>query len=64
MAAGDYSTTPADEAQLKLRYIHTSAHWNHPQGKRGNSGLKIVYINAPTADAVRMQHPHVAEWTL
>ena len=64
MGAGDCSTTPADEALLKLRYIHVSAHWNHPLGKRGNSGLKIVYINAPTADAVRMQHPHIAEWTL
>jgi hypothetical protein len=57
--AGDYSTTPADETLLKLKYIHTSAHWNHPLGKSGNRGLKLVYINAPTADAVRVQHPHV-----
>lgn len=62
--AGDYNTTPADEALLKLRYIHVSAHWNHPLGKRGNSGLRIVYINAPTADAVRVQYPHIAEWRL
>ncbi|HBX55507.1 phospholipase effector Tle1 domain-containing protein [Pseudomonas sp. UBA2684] len=60
--AGDYSTTPADESLLKLRYIHTSAHWNHPLGKSGNRGIKVVYINAPTADAVRAQHPHVADW--
>ena len=28
--AGDYSTSPADETLLRLKYIHTSAHWNHP----------------------------------
>jgi len=27
---GDYSTTAADEALLKGRYIHTSGHWNTP----------------------------------
>jgi hypothetical protein len=62
--AGDYSTTPAEEQLLKLKYIHTSANWNHPLGKNDGSGLKAVYINAPTADAVRVQHPHVPDWTL
>ncbi|MCB2255175.1 DUF2235 domain-containing protein [Pseudomonas chlororaphis] len=62
--AGDYSTTPAEEDMLKLRYIHLSAHWNHPLGKQDGSSLKVVYINAPTVDAVRVQHPHVPDWTL
>ncbi|SFQ58168.1 Uncharacterized alpha/beta hydrolase domain [Pseudomonas sp. NFPP07] len=62
--AGDYSTTPAEEIMLKLRYIHLSAHWNHPLGKRDGGSLKVVYINAPTVDAVRVQHPHVPDWTL
>ncbi|TLX56314.1 DUF2235 domain-containing protein [Stutzerimonas nosocomialis] len=62
--AGDYSTTAADEALLKERYIHTSAHWNPPLGKATPSGLKVVYIHAPHADGVRIQHPHVPDWTL
>ncbi|UQS87805.1 DUF2235 domain-containing protein [Pseudomonas chlororaphis subsp. piscium] len=62
--AGNYSTTPAEETMLKLRYIHLSAHWNHPLGKQDGGSLKVVYINAPTADAVRVQHPHVPDWTL
>ncbi|AZD60364.1 Secreted protein Hcp [Pseudomonas chlororaphis subsp. aurantiaca] len=62
--AGDYSTTPAEETILKLRYIHLSAHWNHPLGKQNGGSLKVVYINAPTVDAVRVQHPHVPDWTL
>ncbi|MCB2256593.1 DUF2235 domain-containing protein [Pseudomonas chlororaphis] len=62
--SGDYSTTPAEESLLKLRYIHLSAHWNHPFGKQDGGSLKVVYINAPTADAVRVQHPHVPDWTL
>ncbi|UCR85206.1 phospholipase effector Tle1 domain-containing protein [Pseudomonas chlororaphis] len=62
--AGDYSTTPAEETMLKLRYIHLSAHWNHPLGKQDGGSLKVVYINAPTVDAVRVQHPHIPDWTL
>ncbi|MGY4816655.1 phospholipase effector Tle1 domain-containing protein [Pseudomonas chlororaphis subsp. piscium] len=62
--AGDYSTTPAEETMLKLRYVHLSAHWNHPLGKQDGGSLKVVYINAPTVDAVRVQHPHVPDWTL
>ncbi|CAI8795964.1 phospholipase effector Tle1 domain-containing protein [Pseudomonas chlororaphis] len=62
--AGDYSTIPAEETMLKLRYIHLSAHWNHPLGKQDGGSLKVVYINAPTADTVRVQHPHVPDWTL
>ncbi|MEA9995315.1 DUF2235 domain-containing protein [Pseudomonas sp. RTI1] len=57
--AGDYSTTPAEEAQLKLRYIHTSAHWNNPVTKRHGEGLKLFYFNAPTENGIRIQHPHV-----
>lgn len=62
--AGDYSTTPQEEQLLKLKYIHTSANWNHPLGRNDGSGLKAVYINAPTQDAIRVQHPHVPDWTL
>lgn len=57
--AGDYSVTPTEEVMLKLRYIHTSAHWNHPLDKSARRETKLLYINAPTADAVRVQHPHV-----
>jgi hypothetical protein len=54
----------ADEALLKGRYIHTSGHWNNPLGKLTPSGLKLVYINAPSADGARLQHPHVPDWKL
>jgi hypothetical protein len=56
--AGNYSTTDAEETLLKERYIHMSAHWNSPLGKTTNRGLKQVYINAPTADGMRLLHPH------
>lgn len=62
--AGDFSTTPEEEQLLKLKYIHTSANWNHPLGRRDGSGLEAVYINAPTEDRIRVQHPHVADWKL
>jgi hypothetical protein len=62
--AGDYSTTADEEKLLKLKYIHTSANWNHPLGRRDASGIEAVYINAPTADAIRVQHPHVPDWKL
>jgi hypothetical protein len=61
--AGDYRTTAAEERLLMLRYIHTSAHWNPPsaiQGLAPRTGV-LVYFNAPAADAVRMQHPHVPD---
>ena len=61
--SGDYSTTSSEEALLKLRYIHVSAHWNPPSRLRGQSprtSRKLFYINAPTADAVRVRHPHVS----
>ncbi|WP_032632978.1 PAAR domain-containing protein [Pseudomonas syringae] len=60
--AGDYSTTPAEEQLLKLRYIHTSANWNPPtklQGSTPRTGL--VYFNTPTTDGIRVQHPHVPD---
>jgi hypothetical protein len=62
--AGDFNATEAEEKLLKLKYIHTSANWNHPQGRRDGSGLQAVYINAPTEDGIRVQHPHVADWNL
>ena len=62
--SGDYSTTPEEEQILKLKYIHTSANWNHPLGRRDGSGIRAVYINAPTEDSIRVKHPHVPDWTL
>lgn len=62
--SGDYTTTPQEEQMLRLKYIHTSANWNHPLGRRDGSGLRAVYINAPTSDSVRVRHPHVPDWTL
>jgi uncharacterized Zn-binding protein involved in type VI secretion len=56
---GDYRLKAAEEAMLKRRYIHTSAHWNHPLDKTGQREARLLYINAPTADAVRVQHPHI-----
>lgn len=61
---GNYRTTAEEEALLRLKYIHTSANWNHPLGRRDGSGIDAVYINAPTEDAIRVQHPHVADWKL
>ncbi|WP_240051876.1 phospholipase effector Tle1 domain-containing protein [Pseudomonas arsenicoxydans] len=61
---GDYSTTPAEEQLLKLRYIHTSASWNPPtilQGSTPRTSAKLLYFNAPTADGIRVQHPHVPD---
>lgn len=60
--SGDYSTTPAEEQLLKLKYIHTSANWNPPrklQGTTPRTGL--VYFNAPTTDGIRVQHPNVPD---
>lgn len=62
--AGDYSTTPEEEHMLKLKYIHVSANWNHPLGRKDGGGVKAVFINAPTPDGIRVQHPHVPDWTL
>jgi hypothetical protein len=61
---GNYKTTAEEEGLLRLKYIHTSANWNHPLGRRDGSGIDAVYINAPTEDAIRVQHPHVADWKL
>lgn len=62
--AGDYSTTPAEEQLLKLRYIHTSANWNPPtklQGSIPRTSAGLFYFNAPTTDGIRVQHPHVPD---
>jgi hypothetical protein len=61
---GDYSLSDVEEALLRGRYIHVSAHWNNPQGKRTPSGLKVLYINAPNAGGVRNRHIHAPNWTL
>lgn len=63
-SAGDYQITPAEAGMLRNRYIHTSAHWSNPLGKRTHTGASLVYINAPTPDGARRHHPHVPEWTL
>ena len=62
--AGNYDTSIQEDQLLKLKYIHMSANWNHPLGRRDGSGVRAVYINAPTADSIRVQHPHVPDWTL
>ncbi len=62
--SGNYSTTPEEEQTLKLKFIHTSANWNHPLGRNDGSGIRALYINAPTQDAIRVQHPHVPDWTI
>lgn len=58
---GDYSTTPSEEELLRQRYIHTSAHWNHPLGSTTVRGLTLIYVNSPMEDGVRVRHPHVHE---
>ncbi|MGA6099831.1 T6SS phospholipase effector Tle1-like catalytic domain-containing protein [Stutzerimonas marianensis] len=63
-AVGDYNTTSAEEQLLKQRYIHVSAHWNHPIKTRSAGGLGLFYINAPSPHTIRRQHPHVPDWTL
>ena len=62
--AGDYSTTPAEEQLLKLKYIHTSASWNPPtilQGSTPRTSAGLLYFNAPPTDGIRVQHPHVPD---
>ena len=63
--AGDYRITAAEEHLLKLRYIHQSAHWSPTflTGPR-TTRFELAYAHIPTADAVRVHHPHVPEWTL
>ncbi|MBK5397120.1 PAAR domain-containing protein [Pseudomonas sp. TH39(2020)] len=62
--AGDYSTTPAEEQLLKLKYIHNSASWNPPtnlQGSTPRTSAGLLYFNSPTTDGIRVQHPHVPD---
>lgn len=63
--AGDYRVTAAEEQLLKLHYIHQSAHWT-PTFLSGPRIIRfeLAYAHVPTADAVRVHHPHVPEWTL
>ena len=57
--AGDYSTTPAEETLLKRSYIHASAHWNpDPLAGPRIGTFALTYLNAPTPDRNRVQHPH------
>ncbi|WP_313089068.1 phospholipase effector Tle1 domain-containing protein [Pseudomonas sp.] len=62
--AGDYSPTPDEDQLLRERYIHVSASWNNPLGKRTPSDFKLIYINAPEANGIRRQHPHVPDWAM
>ncbi|MBM7062590.1 DUF2235 domain-containing protein [Pseudomonas sp. UL073] len=62
--SGNYSVTPDEEQLLKLRYIHCSANWNPPaklQGQTPRTGINLQFVNAPTTDAVRVQHPHTPD---
>lgn len=61
---GDYALADEEERILQYRYIHVSAHWNNPRGKRTPGGLKVLYINAPNSGGVRNRHPHAPNWTL
>ncbi|MCU1752759.1 T6SS phospholipase effector Tle1-like catalytic domain-containing protein [Pseudomonas sp. 6D_7.1_Bac1] len=63
--AGDYRITAAEEQLLKQHYIHQSAHWNPTflSGPRTTT-FELAYAHVPTADAVRVHHPHVPEWML
>jgi hypothetical protein len=63
-SVGDYQTTAAEEVMLRNHYIHISAHWNNPLGKRTHTGASLVYINAPTTDGIRRHHSHESEWSL
>jgi type VI secretion system secreted protein VgrG len=47
--------TLSEEALLRRRYIHLSAHWNAAKGMN-NSALDIVFINRPTDNAKRVVH--------
>jgi type VI secretion system secreted protein VgrG len=49
--------TLAEEALLRCRYIHLSAHWNAAKGKN-NSALDIVFINRPTDNKQCVVHPN------
>ena len=62
--AGNYQTTSVEEEMLRNRYVHMSAHWNNPIGKRTHAGASLVYINAPSLDGDRQHHIHTPEWTL
>ena len=57
--AGDYTLTPAEESLLRRRYIHTSAHWNHPLAKASGKVITLLYINSPMENGIRVRHPHV-----
>lgn len=59
--AGDYKPDPDEEELLKLKYVHMSANWNNPIGGSREQGVTLRYANAPTDDAVRVRHPHVAD---
>ncbi|CAD5109182.1 PAAR domain-containing protein [Zestomonas carbonaria] len=46
-----------ERAMLCRHYIHLSAHWNAAWNKY-NSALEVVFINRPTANGKRMEHPN------
>ena len=59
----NYALNESEEVVLNHRYIHFSAHWNNPFGKKTASGIRLIYFNAPNMGNVRRLHPHVAEWS-
>ncbi|KQB52291.1 hypothetical protein AQS70_15000 [Pseudomonas endophytica] len=59
LISGDYTLNPEEETLLRLRYIHTSAHWNHPLAKARGSAITLLYVNSPMKNGIRVRHPHV-----
>jgi len=57
LMAGDVALDPAEMALLRQRYIHLSANWNAPL-QSDSPLLDALFINRPTANGVRMNHPN------
>ncbi|MCY1278088.1 PAAR motif protein [compost metagenome] len=53
----DPGLSDSEEALLRRRYIHRSAHWNAAKGL-DSSGLEVLFINRPTANGQRVVHPN------
>ncbi|PAU58377.1 hypothetical protein BZL41_17815 [Pseudomonas sp. PIC25] len=53
--AGDYQVTDAEYRMLRRRYIHCSAHWTPILNGHYN---RLLYVNTPTNDGIRVIHPH------
>lgn len=46
-----------EEALLRMRYIHNSAHWNAAKGFN-ESDLGVVFVNRPAQEGKRVVHPN------